>query len=189
MEYTYLVGEGPQAVKLIDDALAFVQKYREDSRALFSEHIENPQTVHAGTYGRLIGLGRLRSEPIDEKTLKLAGLKFGGELDNDSDYYVPNLRTKAGKELDKKITVVNQAHASISDFIINALGINHALAGPQGKGMTLFRSAASFRDEKIFISIPGKANKDSEQIKYFPSIPDWLRKPQGDEYEFFLKRA
>ena len=91
-----------------------------------------------------------------------------------------------GKELRKRMNAVNKQQTTFSDEIVKTLKINRWVCF----GSRMLMTSAGAKGEKLFVSIPGEPgdnNGNTHGGDKFPTIPEWLRAPQGDEYEFFLK--
>ena len=181
MEFTYLVGEGQEALETIEAA--------EKQRSLFIQKAEDwekqyPNIIgraHNGSAGELVGIFVALENQYTEDQCKEFGFTPTPTTIEGQLYYKPTKRTKKGKQLQESINAINKDHIKFSKYIAKKLGIDTMQA--DAKAGRLYFTAVGMQDSKLFIKIPGTPNKDSN----FPSLPAWVREPQGDEYKVFLK--
>ena len=188
-ERTYYVGEGPEAKALIDAAFAKVTAFREAGYSLLAGMPEGAMVLaENGGAGNVIGFG-IPKEVTAEQAAELGISPDKSYPNEDGEFiqgYKPNGRSTMGKELRKRMNAVNKQQTTFSDEIVKTLKINRWVCF----GSRMLMTSAGAKGEKLFVSIPGEPgdnNGNTHGGDKFPTIPEWLRAPQGDEYEFFLK--
>ena len=182
MERTRYVGEGPEAKALIDEAIAKIDAFIAIAENISKAFPNNKGGIHKGSRGKLLGVAIDGEHKLSPEQCKELGVNPNPEMVGKDFFYKPDKRTKAGKDLTKCISAANQEHIDFSDFIVERLGVSRMLF----RYGRMFRAVSGHDKDKLFVSIPG-APDDGEEHDKFPAVPTWLRKPEGDEYAFFLR--
>ena len=183
MKKSYFVSEGPDAKALIDEANAKIQLFTDAVQDFVSGFPNNVGAVHRGVRGPVIGIGIHGDHLLSPENCKTLGLNPNPKPLDSSWYYTPNRRTKAGKNLQRRMDAINKLHIRFSDYVLKQLNVNRLVHDAQRHAL-VFATAGS-KDGKLFLIIPGTPDDDAPDE--FPTLPDWFRKPEGDEFEFFLR--
>jgi hypothetical protein len=184
MQYTYLVGEGPEAQAVIAEAERLYNIYQEALLELWNDFPDG--TSRASSGGNCVsGFLRAENKPFTAVQMRTLGVRVKRLVKNCPEAgqyeYVPDSRTKAGRVLEEKIAFVNAKATSCSDAVINTLHLGRTLYKRMDR--RLHSSAALAKGGKLYIIIPGTPD-DKSGVK-FPEIPAWLRAPRDEEREVF----
>ena len=183
MSTSYFVGEGPEAKVLIDETNAKIRSFFDAVQALAAEFPNSNGGIHKGERGPLIGICIDGAHKLSPEEAKRLGVNPFPEMLEESYFYKPDKRTKAGKEMHRRMDAINKTHVKFSDQIIDALKL-YRMVADASRGVLRFSTVGS-KDNKIFVLIPG--TPDDNEHRSFPKVPDWFRKPEGDEYQMFLR--
>lgn len=181
MNYSYYVGEGPEATALIAEARAAFAVFTGAVQELTGLFPNSCGGIHQGSKGALIGIAISVDSPLDNEQCRELGLRLrrkdplvGGSL-----AYYPNIRSNKGKELNCRIADINKLHTTVSAHITGQLKADRWLF----YAACLYRTAAGVKDGKIFVRVPGLPG--DEESEKFPTLPGWFRAPATvDELAF-----
>lgn len=177
MEKHFYIGEGPEALVLISEALARESVARKARKALIAEYETDGLILSVWNDGKVAGLAF-------EKPTSRPYLKGETRLSNGEGYgYYPKLSTKEGKRLAQKLEA-EELTFSMSKLILDKLRLHRMVAGPSQSsrtGSALYYSVAGIVSGKILVSIPG-SKESGHGRDQFPKVPAWLREVKESEW-------
>jgi len=201
MHYSYYVGDGPEAEKVIGKVMEKIESFNDACRELEAEFPEG--TLALKTRNGLSMFARRMDQAFSPEQMKELGLRHSEDLTIQGDErvhaYVPNRRLKKGKELKQRIYRVNKhSTGDFNDEAKKLLRINRMLAGPHAAsrtGMALYFTVIATDGKKLFVKIPGAPGDKEDRERresgmgsdMFPDLPAWLHEPAGDEFKVFLR--
>lgn len=176
----YFIGEGPEALDLIQEAMDGIRAARKKQKTL-EEKWDCFQLYMSPWGNKFIGI--ITKGPVDRSYLKK------GELfheDGESYWaYSPKRSTKLGKAMLEDFEqegLVFQA----SKHIVNKLGVDREVYGLLEKyqRMGFAHSVAGFHDGKIMLKVPTLSDDDPSKGREedFPEMPSWVREVRRSEF-------
>lgn len=187
MQYTYYVGEGREAQAVIKAANEKIAAYRAAVRAELENYPDGTEALSKGV--GITGFLRKTDSLLSDEQCKDLSLRPSDRFSIEGvryQSYVPRLQTAKGKELARRLVKISGLRATFSDATVTLLGVGRSILGRHPSGTALYHSGVGCKDGKLFVKIPGSPDDQSEHGDGFPSVPAWLRAPQGDEAMFFL---
>lgn len=182
MNFTYLVGDGPEAKKTLELAIEKTEK-----QAKLLDNLEKEIGAFALYTKQLSGeVSDLAFKAqLSLEQCKKLGLNYNYSQRDGYYIYKPDRRLNTGKALSKNIEKINKTATTVPNEIKEILQVDCLKIGParHGRGTGMYFTSVGWKDNKIFLRIPG-TKKDKEFPKYLPS---WLREPEGEEFNFFMR--
>lgn len=182
MERHYFIGTGPEAEALIAETWARLNVCNNARDKLLKQYeadnvVTSKSNITGG--GRVVALWF--KEPVQRPYLK------GGECLEGGYFYYPNLRTKEGKALARRMKEDEALTFDYSTFILKKLGVSRIVFD---EGLSMYYCTAGFADGKVLLSVPGpKSPKSFEERKKlnlsidpWPQIPTWFKEVKQSEF-------
>ena len=178
MERHYFIGTGPEAKGLIAETWARLNVCNNARDKLLKQYeadnvVTSKSNITGG--GRVVALWF--KEPVQRPYFK------GGECLEGGYFYYPNLRTKEGKALARRLKEDEALTFNYSKFILKRLGISRIWF----EGLHIHYCTAGFADGKVLLMVPGPKEPKSFEDRTrgedpWPKIPDWFREVKQSEF-------
>lgn len=184
----YYIGEGPEAVALIEE-VARIRKANRRACAVLQHVYGADGLLNCGFLSPEMFRGMCACERDDnilswDECRKICGLVFNRrqhksflkdevKLENGFGYYADE-NCDQGREL---ACDLRELHFTIWEYIIQSLQLNRICVGANYSGEATYCSVAGYVGNKIVVSMP-----DGENCTPMPEVPAWFRQVEKAEW-------